>query len=151
MVALDLVNVRVNALETALEAHTQQCTNTQTFQFIPGTQINLRLTSQDTRLDDIDSDHKIIIDSLDNMHTKIHDNANEQVIHPDHLTDLNALIVQTQEHTDNIIQQVTNICAREKEVQQSTLDRITIYMTDVGQLANDTEELMATIDPTALQ
>ena len=104
MVALDLVNVRVNALETALEAHTQQCTNTQTFPFILGTQINLRLTSQDTRLDDIDSDHKIIIDSLDNLHTKITDNTNEQAIHPDHLTDLNALIAQTQEHTDNIIQ-----------------------------------------------
>ena len=115
MTVPDLVNVRVNTLETALEAHTQQCTNTHTSPFTSGTQIHLRLTAQDTRLDDIDNDHQVIIDSLDNLHTKITDNSNEQVTHPDHLTDLNASITQTHEHTDNIIQQVTDICVRENE------------------------------------
>ena len=151
MTAPDLVNVRVNALETALEAHTQQCTNTPTSPFAPGMQIHLHLTAQDTRLDDIDIDNQVIIDSLDNLHTKITENSNEEATHPDHLTDLNTSIAQTQERTDNIIQQVTDICAREKEVQQSTLDRITTSMTDFGQLANDTEQLMASIEPTALQ
>ena len=88
----DLINVRVNAIEAALEAHTQQCTNTPTSSYTPGTQIHLRLTEQDTRLDAIDSDHQLIIDSLDTLHTKITNNSNEPATHPGPLTDINASI-----------------------------------------------------------
>ena len=95
MTVPDMVNIRVDAFETALAAQTQPQTNPQTFSLTPGTHIHVRLTSQDTRLDDIHNDHQVIIDSLDNLHTKITETENEETTQPDQLTNLTTSIAQT--------------------------------------------------------
>ena len=152
--SLDLINIRVNTLDTELEAPKQQLTNTPNTPTSPsignrtGTQIHLRLTEQDARIDELDSDHQLIIDSLDTLHTKITDGSNKPAAHPVPLTNLNALIFHTQEDTTNIDRCVTVLCAREKEFQKSTLARITTSLVDFGQLARETEQLVATVNPT---
>ena len=95
MTVPDMVNVRVDAFETALAAQIQPQTNLQTFSLTLGTHIHVRLTAQDTRLDDIHNDHQVIIDSLDNLHTKITETENEETTQPDQLTNLTTSIAQT--------------------------------------------------------
>ena len=141
----DLINIRVNILDTELEAPKQQLTNTPNTPTSPsignttGIKIHLRLTEHDTRIDAIDNKNQLIIDSLDTLHTKIIDNSNDPATQPDPLTDLTASLVHMQESIDNINQRVTDLCARETEFQKSTLARITTSLADFGQLASNTE------------
>ena len=143
--------MRVNTLDTELKTLKQHLTNTPTFPSTgnkTGTHFHLRLTEQDARIDKIDRDHQLIIDSLDTLHTKITDGPNEPVADPIPLTDLNASIVHTQEDTTNINRRVTTLCARERELQKSTLARTTTSLADFGQLASDTEQLVVTVNLT---
>ena len=94
------------------------------------------------RLDYIDRDHQVIIDSLDKLHTQVNDSATARPALPGQFATLTASIAETKDKTDTIVQQVTEHIAAEKAVLTSTMDRITMTMTEFGELANTTEQSM---------
>ena len=116
----DLINIRVNSLTTELAALKQQLTNTQTSPSTSDTictPIHHRLADQDDHIDQIDSDHQLIIDSLNTLHTKITDDSNEPAANHVPLTNLTTSVVRTKEDIVNINHRVTTLCARKKEFQ----------------------------------
>ena len=150
----DLINQRISSLNADLDALKQQLTNTKTS---PSTDVTIvtpiyhRLKDQDDRIDKLDSDHQILIDSLDTLHAKITTtpgrNSNEPTANHSSITTLTAKVVYIQEDNANLDRHITDLYAREREFQQSTLARITISMADFGQLASDNKNLVATVNP----
>jgi len=144
------VCIRVDALETALANISQKQETQPTLPITPGTPLALRFQDHEERLDYIDRDHQVIIDFLDKLHTQVTNNETEPTAQTGQYATLTASIAETKEKTDAIIEKVTEHIAAEKAALNSTMDRITISMTEFGELANTTEQSMTSLDPTAI-
>ena len=117
------VCIRVDALETAL-AKLSKIQDTQpTLPITPGTPIALSFQDHEARLDYIDHDHQVIIDSLDKLHTQITTIETDPTVQPGQFATLTVSIAETKDKTDTIIQNVTEHIAEEKAVLNSTMDK----------------------------
>ena len=69
MVEPAMVSIHVDALETVLANLSQKQDTQPTLPITPGTPIYVRFIDHEARLDYIDNDHQVIINSIDKLHT----------------------------------------------------------------------------------